>query len=254
MELTQAQALAYLGHFLWPFLRVTGLMLTAPIIGSTMVPSTVKATLAAGYGFALAGWLHNLPPYPADPLIAIYIGLVEIAYGAMMGMVMQIVITSVACAGEIAGLSMSLSFAQLQFQEAGGSTPVLYDIMLWAGIIGFMVAGGPEWTFVALARSFQNGIGISGFNSVTQLAGMGEVLFQAAVGLALPVMAVTLCINLTIGITTVFAPTMNLLSIGFPMLILAGLWVISDSVLYSGHTFHWLMKIGTGIVAGMAGG
>ncbi len=172
----------------------------------------------------------------------------------MMGMVMQIVISAVACAGEIAGLSMSLSFSELQFRDSTGATPVLYDIMLWAGMIGFLVAGGPEWMFSALLHSFDHGVGLAGFTSWADLAGMGDVLFRAALCLSLPVLVITLCINLTVGFTTIFAPQMNILSIGFPLLILAGLWVMSDSILYTGHVMHWLMNTGMNITAEIMNG
>ena len=244
----------WLGHFLWPFLRITGIMLTAPILGSSMVPNMVKAILAAAYAAALAGWLPNLPAFPDDPFAAMYIGTTQLAFGAMIGMVMQVVISAVACAGEIAGLSMSLSFSELQFRDSTGSTPVLYDIMLWAGMIGFLVAGGPEWIFVALFHSFDNGVDLSGFTSWSDLAGMGEILFRAALCLALPVMMITLCINLTVGFTTVFAPQMNILSIGFPLLILAGIWAMSDSILYTGHVMNSLMNTGVSSIAEMARG
>ncbi len=236
MVLDQAQIMLWLGHFLWPFLRITGLLLTAPLYGSNLIPSMVKAILAATYAAALAMWLPNLPPFPADPFSAFYAGIVQIAYGALLGMVMQIVITSIACAGEIAGLSMGLSFAELQFRESSGITPVLYDVMLWAGLLGFMAAGGPLWLFSALAHSFGHGIGVAPLSSWASLAGLGGTLISTALGLALPVVAVSLCVNLTVGLTTIFAPSMNLLSIGFPLLILAGLWVVTASLPAIGPT------------------
>jgi flagellar biosynthetic protein FliR len=230
MVLDQAQILLWLGHFLWPFLRITGLFLTAPLYSSAVIPSMVKAVLAATFAASLAMWLPNLPPFPGDPFAAIYAGVTQIAYGALLGMAMQIIISAITCAGEIAGLAMGLSFAELQFREAGGPVPVLYDIMLWAGLLGFMAAGGPVWLFAALAESFAHGIGVAPLSSWDSLAGLGGTLFSAAVGLSLPVVAVSLCINLTVGLTTVFTPGMNLLSIGFPLLVLAGLWVMAASI------------------------
>jgi flagellar biosynthetic protein FliR len=55
-------------------------------------------------------------------------------------------------------------------------------------------------------------------------------LFSTAVALALPVLAVSLAVNFTVGLATVFAPSLNLLSIGFPLLILTGLWVMLASL------------------------
>lgn len=241
MVLSQPVIMLWLGHFLWPFLRLTGLFLTAPVFGSSMLPATVKSLLAATFAAALAMWLPNLPAFPGDPAAAIYAGVIQIAYGAMLGMVMQIVIAAVAGAGEISGLAMGLSFAELQFREASGMTPVLYDIMLWAGILGFMAAGGPVWLFAAMAHSFDHGIGVTALSSWAGLAALGGTLLNTAVCLSMPVLAVSLCVNLTVGLTTVFSPQMNLLTIGFPLLILAGLWVMTGSSFYIAHIIAHLM-------------
>jgi len=244
----------WLGHFLWPFLRITGLFVTSPLFGSSMIPNAVKTVLVAVMAAALAMWLPNLPPFPADPAAAIYAGITQITYGAVLGMVMQILISAVACAGEIAGLAMGLSFAELQFRESGGATSVLYDIMLWVGLLGYIAAGGPVWLFAALAHSFQNGIGVGNLSSWADLAGLGGTLMSAAVCLAMPVLAVSLCVNLTVGLTTVFSPQMNLLTIGFPLLILTGLWVLVGSTGYIGHIVHYLVNVGMNSVTLMLHG
>jgi flagellar biosynthetic protein FliR len=253
MVLSEHQIMLWLGQFLWPFLRVTGLFLTAPIFGSSMVPNIVKAVLVAALAAALALWLPALPAFPGDPFSAMYAGVTQIAYGAMLGMVMQLVISAVACAGEIAGLAMGLSFAELSFRDTPGVTPVLYDIMLWAGLLGFMAVGGPEWLFAAVAGTFQNGVGVGSIGSWAALAGLGGTMISSAVILAMPVLAVSLCVNLTVGLATVFSPQMNLLTIGFPLLILAGLWVMEGALFYTGHVIAQLMAAGMAALAGMAG-
>jgi flagellar biosynthetic protein FliR len=235
MVLDQASVMLWLGHFLWPFLRISGLMLTAPVLGSAMVPGAVKAALAFALAACLALWLPALPPYPGAPAAAMAAGAGQIAYGALLGMCMQLMVAAISCAGEVAGLAMGLSFAELTFRDSPGATPVLYDIMVWAGLLAYMAAGGPIWLFAALAHSFDHGIGLPPLTDWAAFAQSGEVLFAGAVTLALPVLAVSLCINLIVGLTTVFAPSMNLLSIGFPLLILVGLWVLAGETPYIGH-------------------
>ena len=107
---------------------------------------------------------------------------------------------------------------------------VALRFMVWAGLLGFMAAGGPVWMFAALAHSFSHGIGVAPLSSWCALAQLGGTLFSAAVALALPVLAVSLAVNFTVGLATVFAPSLNLLSIGFPLLILTGLWVMLASL------------------------
>ena len=115
MVLDEQTVMLWFGRFLWPFLRITGLFLTAPLFGSTLIPNMVKALLAGALALALALWLPDLPAYPADPARAILTGFEQIAYGALLGMAAQIVLAALSSAGEIIGEAMGLSFATLQF-------------------------------------------------------------------------------------------------------------------------------------------
>jgi flagellar biosynthetic protein FliR len=232
LVLNEADVLGWLGRFLWPFLRITGLFLTAPLYNSAFVPRMVKVAISTTYAISLAMWLPSLPPFPGDPASAILQGLLQISQGALLGMLMQIVVSTVASAGELVGLSIGLGFAELQFREATTVTPVLYDIMFWAGLIGYMTAGGPLWLFAALAHSFQNGVAGVTFTSWAAISAFGGTLIASAVWLALPVLAVSLCVNIIVGLSTVFAPQMNLLTIGFPLLILTALWLFSSTISY----------------------
>ncbi|MBW4024774.1 MAG: flagellar biosynthetic protein FliR [Proteobacteria bacterium] len=222
--------MGWLGRFLWPFLRITGVFLTSPLYGSTMIPTRVKAILAATLAGALALWLPDLPPFPGDPPSAIYQGLIQIGYGAAIGLVMQIVVVAVASIGEVAGLAMGLSFAELQFQDVPGSTQVLFDLMTWTGLMGYIALGGPVWLFGAIAHSFAGGVGGLGPATWPALVSFGGVIMTTGVYLAVPVLAVGLAVNITVGLLTVFAPQLNLLTIGFPLLILGGLSVLTISL------------------------
>ncbi len=250
MVLSETQILTWLGHFLWPFLRITGMFLTAPFYGSSYIPATVKALLAAALAAALAGWLPDLPPFPSDPISAIFQGAIQIAFGAVLGMAMQIVVTIVASAGEIIGLSMGLGFAEMQLQQAA-ATPILYDILFWVGLMGYLAAGGPIFLFAAIAHSFQSGIGVDNIATLGDLTSLGGVVIGAAVWLALPVVAVTLSINLTVGLTTVFAPQLGLLTIGFPLLILSGLWILIGSIGFMDQDLRHLLTLGMHSVMAM---
>lgn len=242
MVLDEHTVMLWFGRFLWPFLRITGLFLTAPVYGSAFIPNIVKAILAAALALSLAMWLPNLPAYPSAPAPAILMGFEQIAYGAILGMTMQIVIAAFSSAGEIIGQAMGLSFAQLEFKGSSGASSVFSDLMLWAGLLGYMAVGGPVWLFAALVHSFAHGVGVIPVASWGALSTLGATLFTAAASLALPVMAASLCVNLTVGLTTVFAPSMNLLSIGFPLLVLSGLWILVAEIPLFGVEAHHLMS------------
>ena len=230
MVVTDGQVLTWLGRFVWPFLRITGVFLTAPFYGSALIPMRVKALLAAALAGALAFWLPNLPAFPGDPISAIYQGIIQIGFGAAIGVVMQIVVAAIASLGEVAGLAMGLSFAELQFQDVPGTTQVLYDIMSWAALMGFIALGGPIWLFAAIAHSFQGGTAGLAPAAWPAVMAFGSSVITTAVMLAVPVMAISLAINITVGLLTVFSPQLNLLTIGFPLLILGGLSIFTASL------------------------
>lgn len=232
MVLNQAALMAWLGAVLWPFLRLTGLFLTAPLYSSSLIPARVKAVLVFGFAWCLSFWLPPLPSFPTDPArIMVEAGL-QLSVGGAIGLIAQLVVFAVASIGEIAGLSMGLSFAALQFRDAEGNTETLYDLMLWLGLVAYIVFGGPAWLLGAVAHSFSLGLDGLSADSWSRIARFGGVVISSAVMLAMPVMAVSLCVNLTVALMTVFAPQLNLLTVGFPVLILAGLSVLAGSVLF----------------------
>ncbi len=244
--------LSWLGQFLWPFLRLSGLFLTAPLYSSALIPRSVKLGIVIAYAAALAFWLPKLPAFPGDPATVFLAAGAQIVFGALLGFAMQIVVLAVASAGELVGLSIGLGFAELQFREATTAVPVLYDIMFWVGAMGYIAIGGPVWLFAALAHSFQHGVSVGLVGSWGDLGVLGAGLLGGAVLLAAPVLAVSLCINLTVGLATVFAPQMNLLTIGFPLLILGGLWIFAGASGFFAHDIRQLLNLGAQCIGAMA--
>jgi flagellar biosynthetic protein FliR len=251
MGLTEQDIFTWAGSILWPFLRLTGLFLTAPLYSSTLIPARVKAIIVLAYAWSLSLWLPPLPAFPQDAGQAIVQTIIQISIGAVIGLTAQLVVSAVASVGEISGLSIGLSFAALQFRDAEGNTETLYDLMLWLGMMGYIVLGGPIWLFAAIAHSFQAGLGPLRAASWADIATFGGVVLNASVMLALPVMAVSLCINLTVGLMTVFAPQLNLLTIGFPLLILGGLATLSGAVLFMGGPIQTLLDEAARLVGSM---
>jgi flagellar biosynthetic protein FliR len=181
-----------------------------------------------------------------------YQGVLQLSYGAVLGCTMQIVVAAIASAGEVAGLAMGLSFAELQYKEASSPIPVLYDIMNWTGLMAYIGVGGPVFLFAALAQSFAGGVAPEAIASWNSLGMLGATLISSAVWLALPVLAVSLTVNITVGLTTIFAPQLNLLTIGFPLLILSGLWVLLGSTGFMGGTFDHLFMQAMAVAGAIA--
>ena len=154
MLITEPALLQYLGDAFWPFMRLTGVFLTAPLLGNAILPVPFRVLLAALLAACLASWGGPWPPFPAAPGAVLFSGLVELAFGALMGLIGQIVVAAIASAGELASFALGISFATANGLTTNAAAPVLYDILQWAGLLVYLGLGGPFLVLEAVNRSF----------------------------------------------------------------------------------------------------
>lgn len=243
MTLTDAQLMAWLGAFVWPLMRMSGLVVTAPILGSRMVPTRIRILVALVVAAVMAMTLPHLPPFPAHIGQVMWLAASNVLYGAILGFVMTIAVSAITVAGEMMGISMGLSFARLSAPANGTPIPVMSDILLWAGLMAYIATGGPLWLLAAVYHSFAlhpaAAIATGSWHAIA-LAGAG--LFREGLWLALPVVIAGLAVNTVLGVVTSFAPSLNIFSVGFPLLYLVGIWALmlvsGDIQQIFGHAFQ----------------
>ena len=76
-------------------------------------------------------------------------------------------------------------------------------------------------------EAFPVGSCLMGALAKVRLYGLGVDLFSSALWIAMPMIAVLLLVNLTLGIISRVAPQMNIYAIGFPVTLSVGLLGIS---------------------------
>jgi flagellar biosynthetic protein FliR len=241
MSVTDTQLLSWLEQFLFPFLRIGGVLMVAPLLGSRIVPAKVRLLLALLFSIILA---PLLPPQPAMTMLSATwcITVVQqMAMGIAIGFVLQVVFESVMVGGELVANSMGLGFAQLADPVRGAPSPVVGQFLLMLVSLLFLSLGGHLSLVELLARSFQTvPIGTAGLTAgkVQWLAALGGQMFASGVQLALPVMIGMLVINLAMGVVSRSAPALNLMAVGFPVALLGGLvlWMLSLSNLHAAMT------------------
>jgi flagellar biosynthetic protein FliR len=244
MVISDGQLLDLFGRFLWPFIRISAFILVAPLYGSTMVPRLVKISFA----LVIAGFIGisnvQIPTFQVN-FVAIEVEVIQqVLFGIILGMAVQIIIAGISCAGEICGIAMGLSFAQLQFGESTSDSPVLYDLMVWVGLMGFIAMDGPVWLISGFVHSFDQGIYPPNFSVFASLAGFGEAVFLEAIELSIPVIAAAIMVNVVVGIASVFSSSLNLMSVGFPVLILVCLAIFIVSIPMFGDIIDKAIRTG----------
>ena len=224
MPIDQLETMAL--SYLWPFLRISALLMVAPIFGASTVSVRIRVVLAALLSALMA------PILPVNTAIeffsapGILMALREIVIGVAMGFVMQMIFGAVVLAGQSIATGMGLSFAMSVDPQNGVQVPIVSQIKVVIATLLFLAIDGHLMLLSAVFQSFAlvpltaPGFAMTGFENVVSL---GSQLFASALLLGLPTLTAVLMINIAFGVITRAAPQLNIFAVGFPVTITVGL-------------------------------
>lgn len=227
--------------FLWPMLRISALLLAAPLFSLDALTLRIRIMLAlvvTFFVYPMVDW-PVIDPISANGLLQI---VNQIFIGAMMGLMLQIAVAAIVVAGQTIAASMGLSMASMVDPNIG-NVPVISQFLVILGTLIFLGFGGHVIMISMIIDSFRTVpigqfiLGQAAFGKVVAWSGM---MFLGGVLLALPVMVSLLFINIGLGIVTRAAPTLNIFSVGFPASIAAGFIVLILSLESIGGRIQWL--------------
>lgn len=249
MHLTEAQLLEWLGLYFWPFVRIGATLMAAPLFGSRALPMRLRLV------FALLLTLVMAPLLPATPALAFFTAeslvmlLRELLLGLVLGLALQLVFEAMALAGELLSSSMGLSFAQMSDPLRGVSSTVLASFLQAVAILSFLSLGGHLALVEWLRESFTlQPVSAAPLSTALLLPLVleGSQLFAGALRIALPGVCALLLVNLAFGVMNRAAPALNMMSVGFPISLTAGLLVLASSLGSIQSVFaEMLMALGT---------
>lgn len=229
LTLASSEIMSWIGSFLWPFFRVAALVTAAPVFGARTITVKIKLIIAILLTMVM---MPVLPPMPVvDPLSgsAVLIVLNQILIGASMGLALQLLFGMFVAGGQIIAFQMGLGFASMIDPGSGTSVPVVSQLYVVLLTLIFLALNGHLIVIDVLANSFQTlPIGVNGLSNdgIWALVSWGSTLYAGAVQIALPAIASLLLFNLTFGVVTRSAPQFNIFSIGFPVTMVAGFFIM----------------------------
>jgi flagellar biosynthetic protein FliR len=240
--------------FIWPMLRISALLLAAPVFSLTALTVRIRVLLA----LALSVMVYPLFTWPdIDPLSPA--GLLEICnqllIGGFMGLALQIVTAAVVVAGQTISNSMGLSMASL-IDPNLGNVPVIAQFLLILSTLIFVSLGGHTMLLALILESFATlpvGSSLFGPQAYAQLVSWSSMIFLGALLTALPVMVTLLFISIGLGVVTRAAPSLNIFSVGLPATIVVGFVVLLLSLANIGSRVQWLWLQGLLQIRSLAG-
>ena len=212
-------------------IRLSGLMVFAPVFSSAAVASRVKAGFIFALTILLAPAVAAVPGAHAEIGVASIAG--ELGVGLVFGLSLMMLAEALLFAGTLLGISFSFSLVNLLNPNTHVETPVLGQMLGLLGTLVIIAAGLDRALLAALIRSFcvaPVGQAVLHAKTGTALAGMASGIFLAGLQLAAPVMAAALVVEMTISMVSRLAPMLPVQVVGIPLKTLSSYVVLIGSL------------------------
>lgn len=230
MTVTDTEIIALIESWLWPFFRIAGLLMTAPFIGTRTVPVTLRLILAVSISIVIAPSIPAFDYVEPFSSTGLMITVQQIMIGAGLGLVVRIIFMVLEVGGEVIAMQMGLGFAAMVDPSTGKQVPVISQFYVILATLIFFSLNGHLILIQVVTDSFKTlPIGIEGVtrDDAWGVVTWGGWLLSSAVLIALPAIAAMMIVNLSFGVMTRAAPQLNIFAVGFPIMMIMGMFIIS---------------------------
>jgi flagellar biosynthetic protein FliR len=214
--------------FLLATVRSAAWLVISPPFSSRVIPSRIKALLAAALALLVTPRLAASAP-ALDPAPLLGALLQQVAIGVALGFLTALIFAAVQAAGDLIDLfgGFSLAFAFDPLMQTGNSVfGKLYGLL--AVTLLFASSG-----HLLILRGFLATYDVLPLDASLDMARLGELLtaglvqmFVAALQIAGPLIAVLFLADVGLGLLTRVSPMLNVFSLGFPAKILLTLVLV----------------------------
>lgn len=213
--------------------RVTGVLVSAPFLGSMSVPPRIKIGVAVLLTMLLAPLLAPTATVAAAALLPLLGG--EVLIGFLLGFTLQFLFDAALVAGNVLGVQMGYSLASIINPQSQADSPVLATFHELIVLLLFLQLHVPHWLLRGLAHSFQwmppgqFTLTEPGVSMIFHAAGG---LWVAGVQIAAPVLVATIFADVALGFLGKASPHLPVLFVGLSIKSVAGLVLLCGAVAY----------------------
>jgi flagellar biosynthetic protein FliR len=228
--MTLGLPLSTLYAFLLVLARVAGLITFLPVPGFRNAPDMLRVCLALAVTFAL------FPVWPALPNALPSLGeltawaFAEAGFGLVMGLAVAFLTETFQVATQVLGLQAGYGYATTIDPTSQADAGVLQVVTLLISGLLFLTLGLDRQLFRVLAASFEKFPAGSWAPSAASLDGivrLGAGMFSLGLRVAMPVVALLLLLDISLAVLGRMQQQLQLLSLAFPLKMLAALALLS---------------------------
>lgn len=222
---------SFLSAMTLTLVRISGMVAFAPFFSSTSLPLRAKAVFVGAVAFLLAPLVSTLPNSQAEISFSALLG--ELAVGLVYGLALALLNEMLLFAGQIIGVQFSFSMVNLLDPTSPIQTPLMGEMLQLMGTLVLLAAGLDRILLASVVRSFHAvPLGTFALAPLTALAIVQAAggIFLAAVELAVPVLAATLLIEVSVAMLGKLSPQLPVMSLTVPLKTLVGFAIMAGSL------------------------
>jgi flagellar biosynthetic protein FliR len=215
--------------FMLVFFRMTGIFIFAPMFGSSVLPMRAKVLLALVLAFCV------YPIVPPQVPVTLSLGTIafavgsEILIGLIIGYGASLPLVAMQIGGQTMGHQLGLGLAQVFNPEFDEQTEVLSQFLFISSLAVFLLLDGHHAMLGALVHSYQS-VPLGGYvpdgSLIMLITGMLGSAYELGLRVAAPLLCIIFLETIAMGFIARTVPQLNILSLGFPLRIIVGMFLL----------------------------
>lgn len=214
--------------------RISGLVMTAPVLGLKSAPMQIRGFLAVALAVLVTPfhWQESAA-MPANTIGLSMLLVQEMLLGMSLGLSIHILFSGLHVTGQIMGQLSGMSLAEAYDPAQEASVPIFTDLMDKVTLAVFVIIGGHRALMQVLLDTFRwmpPGKTVLGPTLLDALTDVTCNSLALGVRAAAPALVALLLANLILGLISRTLPQLNVMAVGFGLNIMITMLVTMASL------------------------
>ncbi len=225
--------------FLLVLVRINAMIMIAPFFSSGVIPFRMKAMLSFLITLVVFPVISAASVKVPGNMGAYYLLVIQQAMiGIYIGFLVSVIFSAFQLSGQYYSAQIGFGINEVLDPLGQVSVPIIGQMKNFIALLVFLAINGHHFLIEAVCRSFE----LAPLYSMSKVAAAGYLkymvyafsgMFVVALKIALPILATSFLISVSMGILSKAAPQMNIMMLGFPFQIFAayGLLIVTSPLI-----------------------
>jgi len=214
-------------------MRISGLVLTAPLFGTPIAPVRIRAAFAMTLALVMFPVVTARMPAHLDMPAAIQAAFSELIIGMTIGLSLSMLLAGAQVAGTVAGQQAGMALSEVFNPFQNEDTSILAQVYVAILMLVFLAVGGHRATLTALLDTYRTMPVLSyapDESIILVLVNALSTAFILGLRMAGPIVIALFLTEAAFGFLSRTVPQLNILSVGFGLRNLVALAVAAISL------------------------